>query len=289
MEEGWKNYCHSCSVAGPWVELPAGPPCHCDDTWFRRACLWSRSKKGWWFCSRCFDASADQAQALGNLCVHCKFKVSEVLRIQTQRNQSDAMINFRSIHMQQFSTRITDNKFTRATGNYVGKARPAEKPNQELKMVNGKWTLIQKGGVEADARALRDQMGIKPKSQKSRSRSRSRARSRAKRKKRKKSSSSSSSSRSSSSSGSPVAVVSGSNIAGESKASGDKEDSSEIAKVKSEVLNKILKLKEIESKEQRQKEFRSLLRAWHPDKNPDKVEVATEIFQFLQKGKKLLD
>lgn len=37
------------------------------------------------------------------------------------------------------------------------------------------------------------------------------------------------------------------------------------------------------------KEWRSLLRAWHPDKNPDRVEVATAVFQFLQKGKLLLD
>jgi len=287
MDEGRKNNCHSCGVSGPWVGLPAGPPCFCDDTWFRRACLWSRSKKGWWFCSRCFDASADQAQALATLCVHCRFKVSEALRIQTQRNQADAMINFRSIHMQHFQNRTHENKFNRATGNYVGRPKPTEN-TQELRMVNGKWQLIQKTGADDDARALRDKMGIKAKS--SRSPSRSRSRSRAKRKKRKKSSSSSSSSRSSSSSTSRSPVkVSASNAGGESKTAGDKEESGEVAKVKSEVLNKILKLKEIESKEARQKEFRSLLRAWHPDKNPDKVEVATVVFQFLQKGKQLLD
>jgi len=56
-----------------------------------------------------------------------------------------------------------------------------------------------------------------------------------------------------------------------------------------EVLNKLVDLKKVESKEQRNKEFRALLRAWHPDKNPEKVEVATIVFQFLQKGKKLLE
>ena len=36
------------------------------------------------------------------------------------------------------------------------------------------------------------------------------------------------------------------------------------------------------------KEYRELLRQWHPDKNPDKVEVATAVFQFLQKAKPMI-
>ena len=32
-------------------------------------------------------------------------------------------------------------------------------------------------------------------------------------------------------------------------------------------------------------EWRSLLRSWHPDKNPEKAEVATAVFQFLQKAR----
>jgi len=63
----------------------------------------------------------------------------------------------------------------------------------------------------------------------------------------------------------------------------------EVEKAKAEVLEKLLKLKEIENREARMKEWRALLRDWHPDKNPDKVEVATAVFQFLQKGKALID
>lgn len=293
-DEGWKNYCHQCGIAGPWVGLPDGPKCFCDDTWFRRACLWSRSKKGWWFCNRCFPAGADQAQAMDNLCVHHRFKATEALRIQTQKQQAD-IVNFHAIHQQQFQSRTDQGKFNRATGNYVGRPRPAAggRPpdhGKELKMINGRWMLVEpekkKEDIE-DARSLRDMMGITAKPRRSRSRSRSRKK---RKKKRRKSSSSSSSStsRSSNSSGSPVEVVSGSNKTGDSKPSGETE-SDEAAKAKTEVLNKLLKIKEIGSKEERQKEFRSLLRAWHPDKNPENVEVATIVFQFLQKGKSLLD
>lgn len=50
-----------------------------------------------------------------------------------------------------------------------------------------------------------------------------------------------------------------------------------------------MKLREVEPKEARMKEFRALLREWHPDKNPGKVEAATAVFQFLQKGKLLIE
>lgn len=56
-----------------------------------------------------------------------------------------------------------------------------------------------------------------------------------------------------------------------------------------EALKNLTKLQSVEPKEQRAKEWRLLLRNWHPDKNPDKVEVATAVFQFLQKGKTLLN
>lgn len=68
-----------------------------------------------------------------------------------------------------------------------------------------------------------------------------------------------------------------------------KETNPEIEKAKAEALEKLMKLKEIESKENRSKEFRALLRKWHPDKNPDQQEVATAVFQFLQKGKRLIE
>lgn len=109
-----------------------------------------------------------------------------------------------------------------------------------------------------------------------------------KRKKRKKSNSSDSSKSSGSASGG------GKEGAGSSAAAASREEDAatsnpEVEKAKSEVLEKLLKLKEIEPKEARIKEWRALLRAWHPDKNPDRVEVATAVFQFLQKGKALID
>jgi len=62
----------------------------------------------------------------------------------------------------------------------------------------------------------------------------------------------------------------------------------EIALAKKKVLAKLTTLKNIEPKEQRAKAFRELLREWHPDKNPERIEMATAVFQFLQKGKSLL-
>mmetsp|Transcript_78352 Transcript_78352/g.176989 ORF Transcript_78352/g.176989 Transcript_78352/m.176989 type:complete len:410 (-) Transcript_78352:139-1368(-) len=65
--------------------------------------------------------------------------------------------------------------------------------------------------------------------------------------------------------------------------------SSEVEKAKAEALEEMMKLRSLETKEARMTEFRALLRKWHPDKNPDRVEVATTVFQFLQKGKPVLD
>jgi len=65
--------------------------------------------------------------------------------------------------------------------------------------------------------------------------------------------------------------------------------SPEVEKAKAEALEKLLRLREMEPKEARMKEFRALLRQWHPDKNPGRVEVATAVFQFLQKGKLLME
>eukprot|EP00927_Polykrikos_kofoidii_P029146 TRINITY_DN2524_c0_g1_i1.p1 TRINITY_DN2524_c0_g1~~TRINITY_DN2524_c0_g1_i1.p1 ORF type:complete len:393 (+),score=73.19 TRINITY_DN2524_c0_g1_i1:199-1377(+) len=63
----------------------------------------------------------------------------------------------------------------------------------------------------------------------------------------------------------------------------------EIDKAKVAALEQLLKLKAMESKEVRMTEWRALLRQWHPDKNPHRVDVATAVFQFLQKGKPMLD
>lgn len=63
----------------------------------------------------------------------------------------------------------------------------------------------------------------------------------------------------------------------------------EVKKFKDEVIHKMVALNRLEPKERRKKEFRALLRVWHPDSNPERLEVATSVFQFLQKAKQLLD
>lgn len=63
----------------------------------------------------------------------------------------------------------------------------------------------------------------------------------------------------------------------------------EVEAAKAEALEQLMKLRGVEPKEARMTEWRALLRKWHPDKNPDRVEVATAVFQFLQRGKALLD
>eukprot|EP00930_Biecheleria_cincta_P055459 TRINITY_DN41774_c0_g1_i1.p1 TRINITY_DN41774_c0_g1~~TRINITY_DN41774_c0_g1_i1.p1 ORF type:complete len:867 (-),score=126.05 TRINITY_DN41774_c0_g1_i1:65-2665(-) len=63
----------------------------------------------------------------------------------------------------------------------------------------------------------------------------------------------------------------------------------DTAMAKKRVLAKLTELQKIEPKEERAKQFRALLRDWHPDKNPEKKDMATAVFQFLQKGKSLLN
>lgn len=36
---------------------------------------------------------------------------------------------------------------------------------------------------------------------------------------------------------------------------------------------------------ERKKAMRQLQKAWHPDKNPDKEEVAKQVFQFIEESK----
>jgi hypothetical protein len=62
----------------------------------------------------------------------------------------------------------------------------------------------------------------------------------------------------------------------------------EADKAKADVLQKLLQLKQ-EPRVARVQKWRALLRAWHPDKNPDNTEVSTSVFQFLQKGKHLIE
>lgn len=63
----------------------------------------------------------------------------------------------------------------------------------------------------------------------------------------------------------------------------------EVEKAKKEVLQRLMALQAVQSIEDRMKEWRLLLREWHPDKNPNRVEVATAVFQFLQKGRTVLE
>lgn len=72
-------------------------------------------------------------------------------------------------------------------------------------------------------------------------------------------------------------------------ASAETEGNKDIEEAKREALAKLQALQGISNKDTRMKEWRALLRTWHPDKNPENVEVATAVFQFLQKGKILLD
>jgi len=118
----------------------------------------------------------------------------------------------------------------------------------------------------------------------------SRSRSKSRNKKRKSRSKSSSSGSAASSSSSPNII----GAAASSAADGDRDPNApsgnpEVEKAKAEALAKLMKLRELEPKEARMREFRALLRQWHPDKNPSKTEVATAVFQFLQKGKLLME
>jgi len=127
-------------------------------------------------------------------------------------------------------------------------------------------------------------------SSKSSSRSRSRKNKKKKKKKHKKNKkgrssstiSSSSSGKNKDKSGDPA----GGDDADKAAASGENPD---IQKAKMEALAKLREMQSVEPKEERSKQFRALLREWHPDKNPEKTEVATAVFQFLQKGKNLLN
>eukprot|EP00927_Polykrikos_kofoidii_P019590 TRINITY_DN19177_c0_g1_i1.p1 TRINITY_DN19177_c0_g1~~TRINITY_DN19177_c0_g1_i1.p1 ORF type:complete len:466 (+),score=90.29 TRINITY_DN19177_c0_g1_i1:122-1519(+) len=48
------------------------------------------------------------------------------------------------------------------------------------------------------------------------------------------------------------------------------------------VMHELNAVRQLATKKERQKAFKDLLRAWHPDKNPKNVEVATAVFQRLQ-------
>jgi len=62
----------------------------------------------------------------------------------------------------------------------------------------------------------------------------------------------------------------------------------ELDKLKNSALQRLIKIKD-ETPEIRKRSWRALLLEWHPDKHPEDKENATAVFQFLQKGKGLLD
>lgn len=67
-----------------------------------------------------------------------------------------------------------------------------------------------------------------------------------------------------------------------------KSENLEIEKGKAEALQEVQRIKSGESKEARRAQFKALLVRWHPDKNLDRQDVATAVFQFLSKGKRAL-
>lgn len=69
------------------------------------------------------------------------------------------------------------------------------------------------------------------------------------------------------------------------RAANEVADTPEIAAAKQAMATELDKIKAMESKDDRQRKFKKLLIRWHPDKNQDKIEVATEVFQMLQKSK----
>eukprot|EP00403_Amphidinium_massartii_P045307 CAMPEP_0178458228 /NCGR_PEP_ID=MMETSP0689_2-20121128/47439_1 /TAXON_ID=160604 /ORGANISM="Amphidinium massartii, Strain CS-259" /LENGTH=444 /DNA_ID=CAMNT_0020084533 /DNA_START=188 /DNA_END=1523 /DNA_ORIENTATION=- len=156
----------------------------------------------------------------------------------------------------------------------------------------------------AGARAIRESLMGEKKEEKdeeesksSRSRSRSSSR-RSRRKGKKRKGRHSSSSSSSSSSDKKRKKKKGKKRSKSSSSSEEQQDGNgnikasgnpAVDKAKQEALQKLLALREIQSKETRMSEWRALLRQWHPDKNLDNVEVATAVFQFLQKGKSLMN
>jgi len=132
---------------------------------------------------------------------------------------------------------------------------------------------------------------------KGRSRSKRRSRSKKKKKKRKRSSSSSSSDSSSRSkkkkkrsrSKTKAQVVDGGDVSDDGGAPAKSASNPEHDRAKHEALNKIKQLKEANLPlDERRRQWRALLREWHPDKHEDK-DLATAVFQFLQKAKAMLD
>lgn len=57
---------------------------------------------------------------------------------------------------------------------------------------------------------------------------------------------------------------------------------------KAQAVKRLEEIKDMQgTADQKEKAFKKLLREWHPDKNVDRVQVCTAVFQFLQKARHL--
>lgn len=181
-----------------------------------------------------------------------------------------------------------------ATGSASEPARNRDwSPHAGSRAIAGRGRKFEDGPPTANGGstgAAGDDASSSSSSRRNRRRSRSRSRRKTKRRKKKRESSDSSGgSSSASSSSSPQRSKSRSGERAPAAATEDKPVNPEVEAAKQEALQKLQQLRAVEPKEARMKEWRALLRAWHPDKNPERTEVATEVFQFLQKGKLLID
>ncbi|CAK9086997.1 Uncharacterized protein SCF082_LOCUS41143 [Durusdinium trenchii] len=70
--------------------------------------------------------------------------------------------------------------------------------------------------------------------------------------------------------------------------SGTLSETEEIMEAKNQAVKRLEEIKDMQgSAEEKEKAFKKLLREWHPDKNADRVQVCTAVFQFLQKARHL--
>lgn len=163
------------------------------------------------------------------------------------------------------------------------KARPA--PRRTFSPHAGsrgiRESLIAAGGIRSRSK--------KKGSNSSSSSSRSKPKKKKKKNKTKKRKSSSSSSPGSKISSSASDCEIGAASAGSGAPKVQPSDNPEIDAAKAAALEQMMKLSKLENKEEKLSGWRALLRQWHPDKNPERIEMATAVFQFLQKGKPIVD
>jgi len=267
--------CSQCSIGISWPPLHT-LHCWCDWTWVRRAMGWSKSKKGLWYCQTCWPPEGAQGRmAMDSICGSCKELAIKGIGLQAvQRSQ---------IAQQAAAPQWAPQWHAKLAASVPVTTKPPMKSLQKSDVYDSARDirdaiLRERAGAAVNANGASAER--QSSSSSSTSSSRSRSRKRKKRKKRKRSSSSSS--RRSSSSGSVAAVAAaGNGGAGPAQ-------SAALEAAKADALKELLELKKIQDASERNKQFRALLRAWHPDKNPERSEVATAVFQFLQKGKNLL-